>query len=183
MEFATRGVGNTGLGLGIAGTALGLLNGNGNGIFGGLFGSCNNPANMAVTRYDAEKDAKLAQKDAEIGLLKSNTFTDQKSLELYAYINNQLTEIRNELCKQQVHNQRTEDSFAMAQRDLCAVKQELGSAIAMEAERRCCGDNSIVGYVNATFYPKLVSDITAATTTTAQAVYNPLPNCGPCCGK
>ena len=183
-EFATRGVGNTGLGLGIAGTALGLLNNNGSGILGGILGgNCNNPGSMPVTRYDAEKDAQLAQKDAEIGLLKSNTFTDQKSLELYAYINNQLTDIRNELCKQQVHNQRTEDSFAMAQRDLCAVKQELGNAIAMEAERRCCGDNSIVNYANATFYPKLVADVTAGTTTTAQSVYNPLPNCTPCCGK
>ena len=36
-EFASKGVAGTGLGLGIAGTALGLLNGNGN-ILGGLLG-------------------------------------------------------------------------------------------------------------------------------------------------
>lgn len=34
MEFASRGVGNTGLGLGIAGTALGLLNNGGLNAFG-----------------------------------------------------------------------------------------------------------------------------------------------------
>ena len=39
-EFASKGVAGSGLGLGIAGTALGLLNANGNGggLLGGLFG-------------------------------------------------------------------------------------------------------------------------------------------------
>lgn len=52
----------------------------------------------------------------------------------------------------------------------------------MEAERRCCGDNSIVTYANATFYPKQVADVTTGTATTAQTLYNPLPKCG-CCNK
>ena len=39
-EFASKGVAGSGLGLGIAGTALGLLNANGNGggLLGGLLG-------------------------------------------------------------------------------------------------------------------------------------------------
>lgn len=39
-NVASSAVGNTALGFGIAGTALGLMNNNGcgNGIFGGLFG-------------------------------------------------------------------------------------------------------------------------------------------------
>lgn len=39
-EFASKGVAGSGLGLGIAGTALGLLNSsnNGNGLLGGLLG-------------------------------------------------------------------------------------------------------------------------------------------------
>ena len=53
----------------------------------------------------------------------------------------------------------------------------------MEAERRCCGDNSIVTYVNATFYPKQVADVTTGTATTAQSLYNPIPKCGGCCNK
>lgn len=47
----------------------------------------------------------------------------------------------------------------------------------MEAERRCCGDNSIVTYVNATFYPKQVADVTTGTATTAQTLYNPIQRC------
>ena len=67
-EFASKGVAGTGLGLGIAGTALGLLNGNGNGgcnggLLGGLFGNggCNNSYVSAlqsqVTGLQAEKYA------------------------------------------------------------------------------------------------------------------------------
>lgn len=44
-EFASKGVAGSGLGLGIAGTALGLLNANGNGggLLGGLLGGgCQN---------------------------------------------------------------------------------------------------------------------------------------------
>ena len=52
----------------------------------------------------------------------------------------------------------------------------------MEAERRCCGDNSIVTYVNAIFYPKQVADVTTGTATTAQSLYNPIPKCGCCNG-
>lgn len=35
-DFASKGVAGSGLGLGIAGTALGLLNNGGNGLLGGL---------------------------------------------------------------------------------------------------------------------------------------------------
>lgn len=49
MEFASKGVAGAGLGLGIAGTALGLLNGSGNGLAGILNGGCNaNAATMAA---------------------------------------------------------------------------------------------------------------------------------------
>lgn len=40
-EFASKGVAGSGLGLGIAGTALGLLNNGGNGLLGGLLGGGN----------------------------------------------------------------------------------------------------------------------------------------------
>lgn len=43
-EFASKGVAGSGLGLGIAGTALGLLNNGGNGgVLGGLLGNNNQP--------------------------------------------------------------------------------------------------------------------------------------------
>ena len=208
MEYASKGLAETALGFGIGGAALGLANGGLGNLLGGLnqnkrseaadIAAAVTPAmtvaamlaarqqeptcseNMPVTRYELEREQKLAAKDSEIALLKANTYNDQKSLEMYAYIDGQLKDIRKSICDQAVHNQRTEDSFVLARQDIASVKSELHREIEMEAERRCCGDNSIVTYANATFYPKQVADVTTGTATTAQTLYNPLPKCGFC---
>lgn len=188
MEYASNGKANAALTTGIIGTA-----GVGLGLLGNLLGGWGmNPTaaamaagaacseNTPVTRYELDREQQLAAKDSEIALLKANTYNDQKSLELYAYVDGQLKDIRKTLCDQAVHNQRTEDSFVLARQDIASVKSELHREIEMEAERRCCGDNAIVTYANATFYPKQVADVTTGTATTAQTLYNPLPKCG-CC--
>lgn len=54
------------------------------------------------------------------------------------------------------------------------------AGIQLEAERRCCADNKIVNYVNSTFYPIEVADVTVGTTATARTIFNPLCNC---CGS
>lgn len=144
-------------------------------------GNCSQ--NMPVNRYELELQQKIAAKDAQIALRDANTYGDQKMLELYKYVDGELKDIRGTLCSQAVHNQKTEDSFVLARQDIASVKEELSREIAMEAERRCCGDNSIVTYANATFYPKQVADVTTGTTTTPQSLYNPLPKCGCGCGN
>lgn len=195
-EFASKGVAGTGLGLGIAGTALGLLGGNLGNVLGGVLNPQPNAAYMAgmmanqgccnedhlINRYEAAQQARISELETEVKLRDSTIYTDQKTLQLYQYVDGQFKDIRNELCAQAVRNQRTEDSFALAHADLMAVKADLQNQIALEAERRCCADNSIVNYANATFYPKLVADATVGTTTTAQTLYNPIPKCG-CCGS
>ena len=189
MEYASNGKANAALTTGIIGTA-----GVGLGLLGNLLGGWGaNPAtaaavaagcseNTPVTRYELDREQKLAQKDSEIALLKANTYNDQKMLEMYGYIDGQLKDVRDTLCKQAVHNQRTEDSFTLVKQDVESVRKEALDAVKMEAERRCCGDNSIVTYVNATFYPKQVADVTTGTATTAQSLYNPIPKCGCCNG-
>lgn len=134
-----------------------------------------------VSRYEAVQAARIAELETQVKLLESNTYTDQKSLEVYKYIDGRLRGIESQICDQAVVNQRTADSFAVAAADLAAVKAELKGDIKMEAERRCCADNSIITYANATFYPKHVADVTVGTTTTAQTLYNPLPKCDGCC--
>lgn len=211
MEYASKGLAGTALGFGIGGAAMSLANGGLGNLLGGL-GQGNRSAavdaaamatpamtalaaalaarqqaptcseNMPVSRYELEREQKLAAKDSEIALLKANTYNDGKMLEVYGYIDRQLKDVREALCKQAVHNQRTEDSFTLVKQDVESVRKEALDAIKMEAERRCCGDNSIVTYANATFYPKQVADITTGTATTAQTLYNPLPKCG-CCNK
>lgn len=188
-EFASKGVAGTALGTGIAGLSLGVLNSLG-GLGGMLLGNRVIPfaagmaaeagcsENHTVNRYELSMVQENAKLRSDIALRDANTYQDQKMLEMYKYIDGQLKDIRGALCAQSVHNQKTEDSFTVAMKDLAAVKAELLKEIQIEAERRCCGDNSIVTYVNATFYPKQVADVTTGTTTTAQTLYNPLPNCG-----
>lgn len=62
---------------------------------------------------------------------------------------------------------------------LNGVAANAQAAINLEAERRCCADNKIITYVNGTFYPIQVADVTVGTTSTTKDIYNPL--CG-CCG-
>ena len=172
--------------LGIIGTALGGLAVAGGGLLGAM--NCGARAaaaecseNHLVNRYEASQAARIAELESEVKLRDANTYTDQKILSTYQYVDGRMRDMEAELCAQKVINQRTQDSFALAQADLAAVKAELKSDIKLEAERRCCADNSIVTYTNATFYPKMVADVTTGTTTTAQNTYNPIPNCGGCC--
>jgi hypothetical protein len=125
---------------------------------------------MGCTRELMEKDLKISELNTEVKLRDSTIYTDQKSLDLYRYIDGQLANINAQIAAQAVQNQATKDSFQLLNERLCCEQKE-----------RRCADGSIVNYVNATFYPKLVSDLTTGTTTTAQTLYNPLPVDNCCC--
>lgn len=185
VERNTRGIAVGGLTTGIIGTALGVLNGGVPGLLGG-WNNCNTgmcSENMPVSRYELGQESRIAELQSQIALRDANTYGDQKLLEVYKYFDGQLKDVRDTLCAQAVTNQKTADSFALASADLAAVKSDLCNRIQLEAERRCCADNAIVTYANATFYPKMVADVTVGTTTTAQTLYNPIPDCGCGCGK
>ena len=68
---------------------LGLNAGN---LLGGLWGNnCNNTCgcseNMLVNRYELSLNQAIAAKDARIGLLESNIYTDQKIADVYERLN------------------------------------------------------------------------------------------------
>ena len=123
---------------------------------------------LANAKSMQDKDLEIARLNTEVKLRDANTYTDQKLLEVYKYFDGQVKSINTALGQQAVQNQATKDSFAM-----------LSERLACEKKERQCADNSIVTYVNATFYPKMVADVTTGTTTTAQSTYNPLP--AECC--
>lgn len=155
----SSGVAKAGLTTGIIGTALGAMNGGG-GILGNLFGgfSCGRGYGVGygydpVNRFELAQESAIAAKDAEIALLRSNTYQDQKMLEFYKYVDGKFSAFETEFCR-------------------------LNMALTRERDERVCGDNAIVNYANNTFYPKQYADVTVGTTTTAAFVYNPLPNCG-----
>lgn len=60
-NVTSAGVGGAGLGLGIAGTALGLLNNGGGNILGGLFGG-GNQTNALMSELAKEKAERFAEK-------------------------------------------------------------------------------------------------------------------------
>ena len=113
-DFASKGVAGAGLGLGIAGTALGLLNGNG-GLLGGLFngngGNCGcNPCNtgcsdnMPINRYELAQEQKISELQAAIALRDANTYNDQKMLELYKYVDGKFEGVNATINQQAVYN-------------------------------------------------------------------------------
>lgn len=105
---ASRGVAGAGLGLGVAGTALGVLNsmgGCGNGLLGGLFGGGNCcHENSMVNRYELGLEQTIASKDSKIALLESTIHNNDKILEVYGYMDGRLRNIEGQIAQQAVVN-------------------------------------------------------------------------------
>ena len=104
-EFASKGVAGSGLGLGIAGTALGVLNGGIPNLLGGLGGMSRGCSeDHLVNRYEASQQAEISRLQTANELLKANTYTDQKLLEVYRYFDGKLDGVNAALCQQAVYN-------------------------------------------------------------------------------
>ena len=101
MNYASRGVGGTALGLGAGALGLELLRGG----IGGLFNT-NNGCNEDhyVNRYEASQSARIAELETEVKLRDSNIYTDSKILELYKYVDGKFGIVEKELCDQRVFN-------------------------------------------------------------------------------
>lgn len=99
-DYASKGVAGAGLGLGIAGTALGLMQ---NGNLGGIFGG-GNGGSAYVSRYDAEKDARIAQLETEVKLRDANTYTLGEVNKMRNYVDAKFDAINAQLCSQAVVN-------------------------------------------------------------------------------
>jgi hypothetical protein len=106
MEYASKGVAGSGLGLGIAGTALGLLNGGG-GLLGGLFGgNCNAVCseNMPVNRFELDQQKRISDLEAQVALRDASIYTDGKLNALRDYVDGKFATVNDKLCAQAVHN-------------------------------------------------------------------------------
>lgn len=104
-EYASKGVAGAGLGTGIAGLSLGVLNSLGG--LGAVAMNASNPRccapvcseNTTVSRYELEQSQTIAAKDAEIGLLKADKYTDQKIVDTTAYLMGLIKELEAEVRK------------------------------------------------------------------------------------
>lgn len=107
-EFASKGVAGAALGTGIAGTALGVLNGGLGNLFGGLGNGWNNGCgcseNMLVNRYEAGKDARIAELETEVKLRDANFYTLGQMNDMRNYVDRRFDKIEHQLCDQAVWN-------------------------------------------------------------------------------
>lgn len=120
MNFASKGVAGAGLGLGIAGTALGALN---NGWLGGLFnGGANGCSeNMPVNRYELGLQNTITNKDMEIAYLKGRDAAKTDSLELYKYVDGRFRSIESQICSQAVVNAQITANISCLQNSVAAL--------------------------------------------------------------
>lgn len=98
-EYASKGVAGAGLGLGIAGTALGLLNNNGNGLLG-LFGNNgwgNGMAAMASQAAGCAVNDKFSTLESEIAKLKAERYSDKSDIEVYKQTREENNDLRDRL--------------------------------------------------------------------------------------
>lgn len=94
-EYASKGVAGTGLGLGIAGTALALLSNGGLGNLG-LGGA--NASQRYITKDEGAMMQQLTAKDSEIALLKADKYTDQKISDAYRELQLQINALKDGQC-------------------------------------------------------------------------------------
>lgn len=121
MEYASKGVGTAGLTTGIIGSALGVLNGGGLGILnGGMTGGCSE--NMSVNRYELAQEQKIAELQSQVALRDANIYQDQKTLELYKYIDGKISGVEAQLCQQAVVNAQITANIGCMQGQIAALQ-------------------------------------------------------------
>lgn len=143
-EFASKGVAGSGLGLGIAGTALGLLNGMGGNFLGGWapynYNTCGNMCgrNMncfeqnCVSQHELKQSETIASKDSQIALLEAKAHTDKELEDVYTRLNTRLVALEKDVA---VNETKITDNLAFLDNKIGTTK------------------NEILCYVNATFVP------------------------------
>ena len=112
-EYASKGVAGAGLGLGIAGTALGLLQNGGLNLLGGQR-ACGFESDHPVSRYEAGQASRIAELETEVKLRDANTYTDSKMLEMYKYMDGRIRGVETQLCQPAVINSQVTSNISRA---------------------------------------------------------------------
>ena len=185
-DYASKGVAGSALGLGIAGTALALLNGNG--LFG--WGKARNE-DMYLERKECQDYVDLT-KEFYAGRIQSirdsaDVFYNMESklnsaaFKLYKSQRDNYDVLADRIAKLETKASITDAVEPWRDQVLQMKINSVAGLVDLEAQKRSCSDNILVNYMNSTFYPKSIADVTVGTTTTKEQVYNPLKQCG--CGN
>ena len=121
-EFASNGKANAGLATGIIGTSLGGLLTLGNGLLGGLGRSACCNEDHFVNRYEMEKEKEISRLQMENSILKSDKYTDEKSIELYKYVDGRFREFEQAIAQQAVYNATNTSTIACLQNQVACLQ-------------------------------------------------------------
>ena len=149
-EFASKGVAGSGLGLGIAGTALGVLNSSncGNGLLGGLFGNNNCQMNQ------------VSMLQAEVSQLKAEKYADRNTADVYTALRNEvqglsdrlldkyISPISQEIAQIQVRDARIEEQIKCIQETSALREQLVREQLGRRIDNCCCEANSRINALN-----------------------------------
>lgn len=86
----------------------------------GRNGTCSE--DHTINRYEAQKDARIAELETEVKLRDANTYTDQKMLDMYKYFDGELKAIRQNLCDQAVWNATQTSTISCMGQQLAALQ-------------------------------------------------------------
>lgn len=170
-EFASKGVAGAGLGTGIAGLALGVMNsgagllglgrnngfgwGNGwNGWGGNACGNCGGwngyGWNGAGAAFDMGVSEALAERDARIAQLEANKYSDSSDLVLYKYFDEKVRAIEARLNEQAVFNATASSGMGTITAQIAALQQAIGGITqtvvpkSVICDTRQCGNTTVV---------------------------------------
>ena len=167
-EFASKGLAGTALGLGAGSLGLSLINGAGGllNLMGGNNCAGNCAGNATVNRYELGLVQELAAKDAKIGLLEADNYTDKKIVEVYKDLQGQIKELAGEVranYKEQSDINREQAVYnGVNTATVSCIKGQVEELLAL-APRKIANDSVCPGWGNVTITPA------ASTTTTTPA--------------
>lgn len=199
-DYASKSVGNTALGLSIGALVLELLRG---GFNGNLFGFRGISGGQAAYDYGNSQNVQYLERkqcqdfiditeryyqgrisdmealhnsfynlDAKVNTSAFNLYKNQR--DGFDVLASRISALET---KQAVADAVEPWRAKVLDMQITGVAANSQAAVALEAERRNCADNKIVNYMNSTFYPIEVADITVGSTSTAKTTYNPLCSC------
>lgn len=147
-EFASRGVAGSGLGLGIAGTALGVLNSsnNGNGLLGGLFGN-NNCGQVSALQ-------------SEVAMLKAEKYSDKNTADVYGAIRGEykdllekwITPLSDEACRNRERIAVLETQVKCENEKALLREQIVREQLNRRIDQCCCETNGRINQLNQSVY-------------------------------
>lgn len=147
-EFASKGVAGSGLGLGIAGTALGVLNSSngGNGLLGGLFGN-NNCGQVSALQ-------------SEVAMLKAEKYSDRNTADVYSAVRSEykdllekwITPLSDEACRNRERIAVLETSVKCENEKALLREQLVREQLNRRIDQCCCETNGRINQLNQSVY-------------------------------